>query len=40
VTVSAAADLLGNPLGAAPYRWVFTTGGQRVYLLLVMGQSP
>jgi hypothetical protein len=40
VTVSAAQDLLGNPLAGAPYAWHFTTSGFRVYLPLVMHSAP
>jgi uncharacterized repeat protein (TIGR01451 family) len=40
VTVSAASDLVGNPLAGAPYAWHFTTVGFRVYLPLLTRSAP
>jgi hypothetical protein len=40
VTITAADDRGGNPLAGAPYAWHFTTVSYRLYLPLVVRQSP
>ena len=40
VTITAADDLVGNPLAGAPYAWSFSTSRYRVYLPLVAREYP
>jgi hypothetical protein len=40
IVAIAAADWAGNPLASTPYTWHFATVSYRLYLPLVVRQSP